>query len=59
MINKIKGLLSSIRFWTLTLTAIVALLNGQPLLDVLQVYLSAVVLVGSADSVAKNFAGTK
>ena len=59
MIEKIKAILGSVRFWIVTLTAVVAILNGQPVLEVVQVWLGAIATLGTLDSVAKNFAGTK
>lgn len=57
MLTNIGLLLSSVRFWILSLTAIISILQGMPVLDVLQVWAAAVVTVGSADSVAKKLGG--
>jgi len=67
MIEKIKGIFGSIRFWILTLTAVIAILvsaqnSGLNLVEVLKIaegWLVAVAALGTADSVAKNLAGTK
>ena len=67
MLNKIKGVLFSLRFWILTLTAVVAELTGIQksgfntidLLNIIQVWLLAVAGVGTLDSIAKNISGTK
>lgn len=58
-VSKIGGILSSVRFWILTLTAVISILNGQDSVSVVQVWLGAVVALGTLDSVAKNIAGTK
>lgn len=55
MANKVIVLLGSVRFWILTLTAIVAVLDGQELLTVIQVWLAAVAAVGTLDSIATKF----
>jgi hypothetical protein len=57
--EKALGILGSIRFWILALTAILAILNGEPVLMVLQVFFAAVAGLGTLDSVASRFAGTK
>lgn len=59
MIQKIGQLAGSVRFWIVVLSAIVAVLNGSPLLDTIQVALAAVVGIGTLDSVGKSFAGRK
>lgn len=59
MIDKILGILGSVRFWLLTLTGLLALLNGQPLIETTQVWLAAIAALGTADSIASRFAGTK
>lgn len=55
--KSISALLGSVRFWILTLTAVISALQGIPLLDVLQAWAAAVVAVGSVDSAAKKLAG--
>lgn len=59
MLQKVLGILGSVRFWILTLTAILALLNGQPVIETIQVWLGAVAALGTFDSIASRFAGTK
>jgi len=63
MKDKVKALLGSIRFWIVTLTAIVAVLEGwgdmATVLDVVKLWLLAVAGIGTADSIAKNLSGTK
>jgi len=57
MIQKIKGILGSVRFWIVTLTAVVGILNGQDVSTVIQVWLGAVATLGTLDSVATKFSG--
>lgn len=57
MMQKIVAILSSVRFWILTLTAILGMLNGQPVVMVLQVWLAAVAALGTLDSVANKIGG--
>ena len=59
MANKIFVLLGSVRFWIVTLTAVISVLSGTPLLETLQVWAAAVTAIGTLDSVAGRFAGTK
>jgi len=54
MVDKIIALLGSVRFWILTLTAVVSVLQGMPFLEVFQVWAAAVVGLGTLDSVTKN-----
>lgn len=54
MIQKILGILSSVRFWIVTLTAVVGILNGQDVSMVIQVWLGAVAALGTLDSVASR-----
>lgn len=56
---KIAGLLGSVRFWIIVVTAVLALLNGMPLIETIQVALAAIVALGTADSVASRIGGTK
>jgi hypothetical protein len=59
MIGKIKELFSSIRFWQIVAASIVIWLQtGDWKIAVISV-LTGSVVVGSADSVASRFAGTK
>jgi len=62
--TKIKTLVSSIRFWLVTLTAVVAVLQGYvdnnvfiiaDILVVIEVWLGAVVGIGTLDSIATKF----
>lgn len=59
MAQKILALLGSIRFWILTLTAVLAVLQGAPLLDTIQVWGLAVAAVGTIDSAASKIGGGK
>lgn len=64
---KLLELLGSLRFWTLTLAAVVAELTGIAksgfnlidLLNIIQVWLLAVAGVGTLDSIAKNISAKK
>ena len=58
-VDKIKGILGSVRFWIVTLTAIVGVLNGQDVVTVIQVWLAAVAGLGTLDSVATRIGGAK
>ena len=62
MKTKIKELLGSIRFWIVTLTAIVAILESSVagfdfagILEIIKVYLVTVAGIGTLDSVAEKF----
>jgi hypothetical protein len=57
MINKILGILGSVRFWIVTLTAVVGILNGQDVVTVVQVWLAAVAGIGTLDSMASRIGG--
>ena len=59
MAEKIFALLGSVRFWVVTLTAVISVLNGTPLLETLQVWAAAVTAIGTLDSFASRFAGNK
>ncbi len=59
MIEKIKALVGSVRFWIVVLTAILAVLNGQPVIETVQVALIAVVGIGSVDSFALKLSSKK
>jgi len=67
MLDKIKKVVGSLRFWILTLTAITAVITGieksgfnlVSLLDTIQVWLLAVAGLGTLDSIAQNISGTK
>lgn len=62
MINKIKGILGSIRFWVITLGWLAAYLAGvekegfiwSSLMDQVALWLGSVAVVGSADSIAER-----
>jgi len=62
---KIKDLFSSVRFWVVTLTAIVAILEAQTggagltdMLEIVKIYLITVAGIGTVDSVARKIGGT-
>lgn len=64
MVDKIKALLGSIRFWIVTLTAVVAILEGYvdagafvfvDALEIFKVWLATVAGLGTLDSVATKF----
>lgn len=64
MKDKIQNLFTSIRFWIITLTAIVAILQGYvdanvfvmaDILMIIEVYLGAVIGIGTLDSIATKF----
>lgn len=57
MLAKVAVILGSVRFWIILLTAALAILNGAPLIETIQTALAAVVVIGSADSVASRIAG--
>lgn len=65
--DKVLEILGSVRFWILTLTAALALLEASATggltpvyaINTVQVWLAAVVGVGTLDSVASKFAGKK
>jgi len=57
MSSKILALLGSVRFWILTLTAVLAVLQGNPLVDTIQLWGLAVAGVGTLDSVASKIGG--
>ena len=59
MVSKITAITGSVRFWVIMLSAVVAVLNGSPLLDTVQVALAAVVAIGTADSISSRIGGTK
>lgn len=62
MKNKIKAILGSIRFWIITFTAVIAILEGIAMsgldicviLDVVKIWLVAVAGLGTLDSVASK-----
>lgn len=58
MNDKIKALFGSIRFWIVTLTAIVAILESLGdmalILDVVKVYLLTVAAIGTVDKVLQK-----
>lgn len=57
MASKVFKILGSVRFWIIVLTAALAVLNGAPLVETVQVALAAVVGVGTLDSVASKIGG--
>jgi len=67
MLQKIKNILGSIRFWIATLTASLAILEAisvgtitiQYVFEVAQIWLAAVVAIGTLDSVAVKFGEAK
>lgn len=67
MIEKVGKILSSVRFWIVTLAAAsvyvgVVQQNGfdlKALLDALGIWLGTVAGIGTLDSVAQNISGTK
>lgn len=59
MMTKLMELLGSLRFWQVTLVAVLAVLDGQSVIPVMQVWLGAVAAIGTFDSIASRFAGTK
>lgn len=64
MLDKIKILLTSIRFWGLAVTLAIQLLAfyqvlPQQVIDYISAFLLAVIAIGSADSIAKKIGGTE
>ena len=59
MKEKIKALFGSVRFYIIILTAVLAVLNGQPVIETIQVALAAIATLGTLDGIASRFAGTK
>lgn len=59
MSSKILKILGSVRFWIIVLTAVLAVLNGQPVIETVQVALAAVVALGTVDSAALRLSGKK
>ena len=57
MTNKIWAIFGSVRFWIVTLTAALALLNGQPVIETVQMWLAAIALIGTIDKVATKIGG--
>lgn len=57
MEKKVLHLLGSVRVWIIALTAMLAVLNGNPMVETIQAALMAIVALGSADSVATKFGG--
>ena len=56
---KLLALLGSVRFWILTLTAALAVLQGAPLVETIQMWGLAVAAVGTIDSAASKIGGGK
>lgn len=59
MTNKVLSILTSVRFWVITLTAVIAVLDGNAVLTVIQVWLASVAAIGTLDSVALKIGGGK
>lgn len=59
MVAKVFALFGSVRFWIIVLTAALAVLNGQPVVETIQIALAAVVSLGTLDSVASRVSGSK
>lgn len=66
MDKKLKALFSSVRFWIVTLTAAVAVLENyvqsgaiDAYFDIVKVWLGTVAGIGTLDSVAEKFGGKK
>lgn len=67
MVDKLKAILGSVRFWIVTLTAVLAVLEAivggtltmQLVFDTAQIWLAAVVGIGTLDSVAERIGGKK
>ena len=57
MAEKIQAILGSVRFWTITLTAVLAILNGQSIVETAQIWLAAIAAIGTLDSVARKIGG--
>ncbi len=57
MLTKLGCLFDSLRFWIVVLTAALAILNGQPVIETIQIALAAVVGIGTLDSVATKVGG--
>ncbi len=57
MIQKIVNILGSVRFWIVTLTAALGILNGSPVVETIQMWLAAVATIGTLDSVAVKLSG--
>ena len=55
--EKLFAILGSVRFWIITLTAVVAILDGNAIMTVIQAWLAAVAAIGTLDSVAKKIGG--
>ena len=65
-VNKITDLFGSVRFWIVTLTAIVAILEAQvggsglpAMLEIVKFYLITVAGIGTVDSVARKIGGSE
>lgn len=57
MVQKLMDLLGSMRFWILTLTGVLALLNGVAVIPAVQAWLLGVAALGTLDSVASRIGG--
>lgn len=64
--KKVGVILGSVRFWIVSLTAVVAILEGLVagtltstfVFDTVQIWLAAIVTIGTLDSVATKFGTT-
>lgn len=64
--DKVKEILGSVRFWIVTLTAIVAILEAQTggaglaeILEIVKIWLITVAGIGTADSIASKIGGAQ
>ena len=57
MVNKVLAILGSVRFWIVTLTAALAILQGQDPSTVAQVWLAAIAAIGTIDKAAEKIGG--
>ena len=66
IIDKLKDLFGSVRFWVVTLTAIVAILEANiggggmaEMLEIIKLWLITVAGIGTVDSVARKIGGSE
>lgn len=59
MIAKLTALLSSVRFWSVTLIYALAIYKGIDPVTATQGWLGIVTVIGTLDSVGQSFSGTK
>ena len=57
MVQKVLEILGSPRFWLITATAVVAVLNGADFQVTLQAWTAAVVGIGTVEKVAAKIGG--